>query len=276
MSVPSLAGREESRRGTAGGGRALDNVFIERLWRTVKYEEIYLKEYQSGWALEAGLTDYFAFYNQVRLHGALGYLTPADKLAAREREIFAARDQKLEQARARRKARRAAERPAGIDFAKLRRQVTIERALKHLGHLHCLHGSTAQRRGPCPVHGPSHAGSRSFSVNLEKNVFRCFCPECGATGTSWTSGPRSTGSPWPKPQSTWPKPSAWTSQAESEKTAMGKLYDEYKRIPPSNRRQAAFERTRVGSNGKAKVFSLSRRRRNNRQCHTNNLCPSTR
>jgi DNA primase len=88
----------------------------------------------------------------------------------------------LEEARARRQARRAAERPAGIDFAVLRQQVTIEQVLRHLGHLDCLRGSGAQRRGPCPVHGSSHASSRSFSVNLQKNVFRCFCPECGAKG----------------------------------------------------------------------------------------------
>ena len=125
---------------------------------------------------------YVEHYNQVRLHSALGYLTPADKLAGREQQIFAARDQKLEQARARRKARRAAERPAGIDFATLRRRVTMEQVLGHLGHLEHLRGSGAGRRGPCPVHGPSRAGSRSFSVNLQKNVFRCFCPECGAQG----------------------------------------------------------------------------------------------
>jgi putative transposase len=125
---------------------------------------------------------YVEHYNQVRLHSALGYLTPADKLAGREREIFTARDQKLQQARDRRKARRAAERPAGIDFAALRRQVSMEQVLRHLGHWDCLRGSGAQRRGPCPVHGPSHAGSRSLSVNLESNVFRCFCPECAAKG----------------------------------------------------------------------------------------------
>lgn len=61
-----------------GRGRALDNVFIERLWRTVKYEEIYLKEYESGWALEAGLTDYFAFYRHQRPHSSLGYRTPGE------------------------------------------------------------------------------------------------------------------------------------------------------------------------------------------------------
>jgi DNA primase len=66
--------------------------------------------------------------------------------------------------------------------ATLRQQVTIEQVLRRLGHWDCLRGSTTQRRGPCPVHGSSHAGSRSFSVNLEKNVFRCFCPECSAKG----------------------------------------------------------------------------------------------
>jgi len=61
-----------------GRGRALDNVFIERLWRTVKYEEIYPKEYENGWALEAGLSDYFEFYGHQRPHSSLGYHTPAE------------------------------------------------------------------------------------------------------------------------------------------------------------------------------------------------------
>jgi len=60
-----------------GRGRALDNVFVERLWRTVKYEEVYLRDYHSVRDAREGLTSYFGFYNEVRLHQALGYRTPA-------------------------------------------------------------------------------------------------------------------------------------------------------------------------------------------------------
>lgn len=61
-----------------GRGRAIDNVFIERLWRTVKYEDIYLKDYQTGGELAAGLQDYFEFYNCDRPHSSLGYGTPGE------------------------------------------------------------------------------------------------------------------------------------------------------------------------------------------------------
>lgn len=61
-----------------GRGRALDNIFIERLWRSVKYEDIYLKDYAAVRDLEAGLADYFHFYNHERLHQSLAYRTPAE------------------------------------------------------------------------------------------------------------------------------------------------------------------------------------------------------
>ena len=61
-----------------GRGHALDNVFIERLWRSVKYEEVYLKDYADGWEAEASLKNYFDFYRELRLHQALGYRTPAE------------------------------------------------------------------------------------------------------------------------------------------------------------------------------------------------------
>jgi putative transposase len=58
-------------------GRALDNVFTERLWRTVKYEEVYLKEYNTPREARDGIRDYLTFYNQKRLHQSLNYQTPA-------------------------------------------------------------------------------------------------------------------------------------------------------------------------------------------------------
>ena len=61
-----------------GKGRALDNIFTERLWRTVKYEEVYLHEYEDPRAARQGLADYFEFYNQERLHQSLNYRTPAE------------------------------------------------------------------------------------------------------------------------------------------------------------------------------------------------------
>jgi putative transposase len=61
-----------------GRGRALDNVFVERLWRTVKYEHVYLVDYGAVPDLEAGLQTYFTFYNTERLHQSLGYRTPAE------------------------------------------------------------------------------------------------------------------------------------------------------------------------------------------------------
>ena len=60
-----------------GKGRALDNIFIERLWKSVKYENIYLNVYENGVDLFKGLTEYFEFYNNIRLHQSLGYETPS-------------------------------------------------------------------------------------------------------------------------------------------------------------------------------------------------------
>jgi len=59
-----------------GRGRWMDNVFVERLWRTVKYEHLYLHDYATPRALQAGLADYFPDYNQERIHASLDYRTP--------------------------------------------------------------------------------------------------------------------------------------------------------------------------------------------------------
>jgi putative transposase len=60
-----------------GRGRCLDNVFVERLWRSVKYEDVYLRCYETVAELQGGLGRYFSFYNEERLHQSLNYRTPA-------------------------------------------------------------------------------------------------------------------------------------------------------------------------------------------------------
>jgi len=65
-----------------GRGRAYDNIFIERLWRTVKYEDVYLHDYQTMGEAKLGLGRYFGFYNFQRLHQSLGYRTPAEAYGA--------------------------------------------------------------------------------------------------------------------------------------------------------------------------------------------------
>jgi len=70
-----------------GRGRAVDNIFTERLWRSVKYEEVYLNDYASPREARYGLARYFQFYNFVRPHQSLDYQTPA--------QVFAVKDQAM-------------------------------------------------------------------------------------------------------------------------------------------------------------------------------------
>nr|WP_198925500.1 IS3 family transposase [Dictyobacter vulcani] len=70
-----------------GKGRALDNIFTERLWRTIKYEEVYIKEYDNPRTARTDLTRYLHFYNERRLHQALNYRTPAE-IYWEEKEIL--------------------------------------------------------------------------------------------------------------------------------------------------------------------------------------------
>lgn len=61
-----------------GKGRALDHIFIERRWRTVKYEDVYVRDYRSPRDVRTGLKAYLKHYNEQRPHSALGYRTPAE------------------------------------------------------------------------------------------------------------------------------------------------------------------------------------------------------
>ena len=65
-----------------GKGRYLDNIFVERLWRSVKYEEVYLKAYRNGSEARRGIDAYLDLYNRERPHQSLGYRTPAQVFAA--------------------------------------------------------------------------------------------------------------------------------------------------------------------------------------------------
>lgn len=144
-------------------------------------------------------------YNNVRLHSALGYVAPADKLLGLEKVIHQERDRKLEEAREERRIRRqtqreaqptsdgqaeppteAAPRPASrmVDFAGLRRQATIQSVLERLGFWDSMKGSGPQRRGPCPLHDRPDQPHRSFALNTAKNVYRCFHPECQSKGNA--------------------------------------------------------------------------------------------
>ena len=136
------------------------------------------------------VADYVEHYNTARLHSAVGYVTPQDKLNGRDKEIFAARDRKLAEARDRRRQQRqtaraepatpSATRPA-IDFAAVRAVVTMAAVLNLLGF---QPGSRrgGQQRGPCPLHGSTSGTSRCFSVNLEEHTFHCF--KCGRSGNA--------------------------------------------------------------------------------------------
>lgn len=172
------------------------NGKMERWYKTLKGDCIRVKVPLS---LEDALrivADFVAYYNLVRLHSAIGYVAPNDRLRGRHQEIFAGRDRKLVQARERRKQLRQAEhdrrdtrwqchnhvmeRPA-IDFAALRAAISMTDVLRLLGFQpRTRHG--AQQRGPCPLHGSTSGTSRCFSVNLDQQIFHCF--KCGRGGNA--------------------------------------------------------------------------------------------
>lgn len=167
------------------------NGKIERWHKTFKGDCIRIKVPLSVGEARRHASEYVEHYNTVRLHSAIGYVTPRDKLDGKDTEIFAERDRKLAEARERRKQLRQAQpqqvecqpafsqRPA-IDFAAVKSLVTIAAVLQLLG---CeVQARGAQHRGPCPLHGSTSGTSRCFSAHLEGNMFRCF--KCGQQGNA--------------------------------------------------------------------------------------------
>jgi putative transposase len=167
------------------------NGKIERWHKTLKGECIRIKvplSLDDARRLVAEFTDH---YNTVRLHSAIGYVAPKDKLDGRDKMILADRDRKLAEARERRKQQRQVEherqqsqpvvapQPA-IDFAAVRAALSMAAVLQLLG---CqLHARGTQHRGPCPLHGSTSGTSRCFSAHLDQGIFHCF--KCGRSGNA--------------------------------------------------------------------------------------------
>ncbi len=168
------------------------NGKIERWHKTLKGDCIRVLVPLSLEDARRIVSDYVAHYNDVRLHSAIGYITPRARLEGRQEQIFTARDRKLAEARAHRRQVRQAEherrqqprprpqRPA-IDFAAVRAAISLAAVLALLGFQPRSHRG-AQQRGPCPLHGSTSATSRCFSANLNDQMFHCF--RCGRHGNA--------------------------------------------------------------------------------------------
>jgi putative transposase len=167
------------------------NGKIERWHKTVKGDCIRVKVPLSLDEARRTVSEYITHYNEVRLHSAVGYVTPKDRLEGRDQAIHAERDRKLAEARERRKQLRQAQHDAppcqpavttpAIDFAAVHAAITMAAVLGLLGlKIIARHG--AQHRGPCPLHGSTSGTSRSFSANLERHIFHCF--KCGRSGNA--------------------------------------------------------------------------------------------
>ena len=178
------------------------NGKIERWHKTLKGESIRVSVPLSLEDARRIVADYVTHYNSARLHSAIGYITPKDKLEGRDEAIFAGRDRKLAEARelrAQLRQRMATDgsvecqrivtaRPA-IDFVAVKSVIGIGAVLKLLG----VETAKVQHRGPCPLHGSTRGTARCFSANQEKNVFQCF--KCGQSGNAlelWSKATRQT------------------------------------------------------------------------------------
>lgn len=160
------------------------NGKIERWHQTIKGDCIRIKVPLSLDEARRLTTEYVEHYNTVRLHSAIGYITPLDKLLGRQQEIFDERDRKLAAARQERRCRRQAFHEQGngrrpIDFAAVRDVVRIGQVLELIG-FEPRRTQGDQQRGGCPLHGSRSARSTCFSVHLEDHTFRCF--KCGRGG----------------------------------------------------------------------------------------------
>ena len=174
------------------------NGKIERWHKTLKADCIREKVPTSLDDARRIVRDFITHYNDVRLHSAIGYVTPKDRLEGRHQAITDERDRKLAEAREIRKHKRQAQRDArarecqhtvtphpvprlAIDFVAVRAAVTITAVLQLLGWK-ARSAQGAQHRGPCPLHGSTSGTARCFSAHLDQNIFHCF--KCGNSGNA--------------------------------------------------------------------------------------------
>jgi putative transposase len=166
------------------------NGKLERYHRTIKADCIRKQTPLSCEDAERIVSRWVDHYNTIRLHSAIGYVTPKDKLEGREPEIFAQRDRKLEAARERRKTlRQTGDSPAkpAIDFPAARAAISMAEVLQLL-RFQAMRVAGHQQRGSCPIHGPASSRSRSFAVNLASNTFYCFkCAKGGNQLDLWAA-----------------------------------------------------------------------------------------
>jgi transposase InsO family protein len=168
------------------------NGKLERFHKTIKGECIRVKVPLSLDEARRIVGDYVTYYTDSRLHSAIGYVTPRDKLLGNDAAIHAQRDRKLAEARQRRQQLRQAkhehdqcqptvtERPA-IDFAAVKAAITIAQVLTLLGFV-ARTDHAGQWRGACPLHGSTRGTARCFSVNTQAHTFHCF--KCGRSGNA--------------------------------------------------------------------------------------------
>jgi hypothetical protein len=176
------------------------NGKIERFHKSYKTECVREKVPLSLEDAQRLTTGYVTHYNEARLHSAIGYVTPKDKLLGNDDALFAARDRKLAEARERRKqlrqtrheqieARVDSSRPA-IDFAAVRAAITIAQVLTLLGFVP-RSDHAGQQRGACPLHGSTRGTARCFSVNTNAHTFHCFkCNRSGNALELWAAANR--------------------------------------------------------------------------------------
>jgi putative transposase len=167
------------------------NGKIERWHKTLKGDCIRVHVPLSPDEARRIVHDFVTHYNHARLHSAIGYVTPNDKLLGNDAAIHAERDRKLAEARECRKQMRQhrheqlethpdGARPA-IDFAAVRAALTIAQVLALLGFV-ARSDYAGQQRGACPLHGSTSGTACCFSVNTKAHTFHCF--KCGRSGNA--------------------------------------------------------------------------------------------